>query len=72
MFDYGNYQKTINSIHLSNRKDSSLNAPGLSMMVYGCGVSPFPQFYEKTINMWMLPCQYTGSYEGENGIMLLK
>ena len=36
------------------------------MLVHGCGVSQFPQFYDKN-NIKLLPPPYVGSYLGEKG-----
>ena len=42
-------------------------------MGHGCGVSKYPQFYERTKNIYqMLPSPYVGSYSGEKGHNLLQ
>ena len=45
---------------------------GVSMMVHGCGVTNFHHFYNKKLRIYMLPCSYLGSYEGEKENVLLK
>ena len=38
------------------------------MLVHGCGVSIYPQFYEKHLEKYqVLTCPYAGSFEGSNG-----
>ena len=38
------------------------------MLVHGCGVSQYPQFYDRIKNIYqMLPRPYVGGYSGEKG-----
>ena len=43
------------------------------MLVHGCGVSQYPQFYDQIKNIYqLLPRPYAGSYKGEKGHQFLK
>ena len=43
------------------------------MLVYGCGMSQYPQFYDKYLDMYqLLPHPYMGSFEGFHGDKFIK
>ena len=46
-------------------KKSYFNYADISMIGYGCGVSQYPQYYKKYLDMYLvLPRPYMGSFEG--------
>ena len=44
---YGKYKQTVREFHDSGWKNSSHISADVSMLGYGCGVSVYPQFYDK-------------------------
>ena len=43
------------------------------MLVHGCGISQYPQFYDTIKNIYqMLPRPYVESYSGEKGHQFLQ
>ena len=68
MLDEVNYRKTVQTIHKLGRKAQYFKSADFSMLVHGCGVSQYPQFYDTNKNIYqMLPRPYVGSYSGEKG-----
>ena len=66
MIDEGTYKTTIQNIHKLGCKAQLFKSTDVSMLGHGCGVSQYPQFYEKIKNKYkLLPCPYMGSYLGE-------
>ena len=60
-------------MHKLGRKAKSFKSYGVSMLVHGCGVSQYPQFYDTIKNIYiMLPRPYVGSYSGEKGHQFLQ
>ena len=60
-------------MHRIGQKENDLKYDDVSMLVHGCGVSQFPQFYEKIQKKYqLLPHPYVGSYEIEMGNQILK
>ena len=50
-------------MHKIGWKDNYFKSSGVSMLGHGCGVSQFPQLYEKIKNKYhFLPLPYVGSY----------
>ena len=53
-------------------KNSYFNSAGFSMLGYVCGVSQYPQFYDKCLDMYqVLPRPYIGSFDGFPGDKLI-
>ena len=60
-------------MHNIGWKVQFFNSADVSMLVHGCGVSQYPQFYD-TIKKkhQMLPRPYVGIYIGEKGHQFLQ
>ena len=68
-----NYKRTIRKIHDIGCKNSYFTSADVYMLIYGCGVSQYPQFYDKDLDMYqVLPCPYIGSFEGFPGDKFIK
>ena len=68
MIDEGTYKTTIQNIHKLGCKAQLFKSTDVSMLGHGCGVSQYPQFYEKIKNKYqMLPRPYVVSYSVEKG-----
>ena len=53
-------------MHKLGWKAQFFKSAGVSILVHGCGVSQYPQFYDRIKNiLQMLPRPYVGSYSGE-------
>ena len=72
MFNEGTYKTTIQNIHKLGWKSQLFNSDDVSMLVHGCGVSQYPQFYDRILKYQMLPRPYVWSYSGEKGHQLLQ
>ena len=49
-------------------KSQFFKSADVSMLVHGCDVSQYPQFYDKNKKIYqILPRPYVGSYSGEKG-----
>ena len=60
-----NYKKMVRKFHDTGWKTSYHNSADVSMLGYGFGVSQYPQFYDKELDMYqVLPRPYRGSFEG--------
>ena len=46
-----NYNKTVNKLHVDGWGNSSFTSAYVYMLGYGCGVSQYPQFYDKYLDM---------------------
>ena len=59
-----NYKRTIRKLHDVGFKNICFAYADVSMLGYGCGVSHYPQFYYKDLDMYqLLPRLYIGSSE---------
>ena len=68
ILDQGTYKTTIQNIHKLGWKAQFLKFADVSMLVHGCDVSRYPQFYDRIKNICqMLPLPYVESYTGEKG-----
>ena len=62
----------IQNMHKIGRKEKLFKSADVSMLGHGCGVSQYPQFYDRIKNIYqMLPRPYVGSYSGEKGHQFL-
>ena len=60
-----NYNKTVKTFHNIGWKNSYHTSAGVSMLGYECGVSQYPQFFVKDLDMYpMLPRPYLRSFDG--------
>ena len=48
IIDEGTYKTSIQNMHKLDLKANFFNSFDVSMLGYGCGVSQYPQFYDKT------------------------
>ena len=63
MLDEGTYKTTIQNIHKLGWKAQFFNSNDVSVLGNGCGVSQYPQFYDRFKNIYqMLSRPYVGSY----------
>ena len=68
IIDEGTYKKNIQNMHKIGWKAQLFKSDYVSILGHGCGVSQYPQFYEKNKNRYkMLPRSFVGSYLGEKG-----
>ena len=55
-------------MHKLGWKSQLFKSADISMLGHGCGVSKYPQFYDKIKKIYqMLPRPYVGRYSGEKG-----
>ena len=60
-----NYKKTVRNFHDTGWKNSYHTSADVSMLVYGCGVSQYPQLFVEYLDMYqMLPRPYLRSFDG--------
>ena len=53
-------------MHKLGWKENYFKSADVSMLCHGCGVSQYPQFYDRTKNIYqVLPRPYVGIYSGE-------
>ena len=70
---YMNYKITVIKLHDTGWKKSYHASAGVSMLVYGCGVSMYPQFFVEDLDIYqMLPNPYLISFDGGPGYKVLK
>ena len=63
----------MKKLHDAGWKKSYLTFADVSMLGYGCGVSQYPQFYVKYLDIYqVLPRPYIGSFVGFPGDKLIK
>ena len=67
----GTYKTTIHNIHKLIRKAQWFKYADVSMLGHGCGVSQYPQFYDRIEKNQIWPRPYVGSYSGEKGHQFL-
>ena len=65
-----NYKITVIKLHYTGLEKQIFASTDVSVLIYGCGVSQYPQFYDQDLyNYQVLPRPYLGyfdSYPGEN------
>ena len=72
VLDEEKYQTSIWNIHKLVWKGNFFKYANVSILGHGCGVSQYPQFYERTKNIYqMLPSPYVGSCSCEKGHQFL-
>ena len=65
MLDEKTYKTTIQNMNNLGWKAQFLKSAGVSILGHGCGVSKYPQFYDRIKYIYqMLPRPYVGSYIG--------
>ena len=70
---FNNFRQTVRKLHDSGCKNSSHISADVAMLGYGCGVSVYPQFYDKKMNSFhMLPRPYIRSFDGQCSDLILK
>ena len=68
ILDEGTYKTTMQNMHNLGWKAQFFKSTDVSMLGCGCGVSQYPQFYDRIKSIYqMLTCPYVGSYSGEKG-----
>ena len=68
MLDEGTYKTTIQNMHNLGWKVQFFKSADVMMLGHGCGVSRYPQFYDRIKNTYqMLSRTYVGSYSVEKG-----
>ena len=73
MIDEVMYKTYIQNMHKIGWKANYFKCYDISMFVHGCGVSQYPQFYEKIENIYqLLPRPWIGNYSGEKGHKFLQ
>ena len=59
-------------MHKLGCKTQLFKSNGVLMLGHGCGVSKYPQFYDRIKNIYrILPRPHVGSYSGENSHQFL-
>ena len=68
-----NYKRTVRKLHYAGLEKQFFTFADVSMLGYGCGVSQYPQFYDKGLDRYqMLPHTYRVYFEGFPGDSFLK
>ena len=68
-----NFRMTVRKLHDCGWKNSSHKSADVAMLGYGCGVSVYPQFYDKKkLSFHMLPRPYIRSFDGKCSDLILK
>ena len=68
MIEEGTYKTTIQNMHKLGWKAKLFKSDDVLMLGHGCGVSQYPQFYDRIKYIYIiLPRPYVGSYIGEKG-----
>ena len=58
------YRETVKNLHDAGFKNSYFTSADMSMLDSRCGVSQYPQFYYKDLDMYqVLPHPYNGSFD---------
>ena len=67
-----NYRKTVNFLYDSGLKNRYFTSVDVSMLGYGCGLSQYPLFYVKYLDIYqVLTRPYIGSFDGFPGDKLI-
>ena len=64
IIDEGTYKTTMKNVHRIGLKSQFFKSSDLSMLSHGCGVSQYPQFYDRKKTL-MSPYTYKRSYTGD-------
>ena len=73
MLDEVTDKTTKQNMHKLGWKAQLFNSDDVLMLGHGCGVSQYPQFYERIKNRYqILPRPYVGSYSGEKSRQFLQ
>ena len=72
MLDEETLKTTIQNMHKLGQKEKLSKYADVSMLGHGCGVSQYPQFYDRIKKYQMLPRPYVGSYIGKKGHQFLQ
>ena len=64
------YKTIIRNMHNLGWKAQFFKSTDVSMLVHCCGVSYYPQFFDRIKNQ-MVPRTYVGTYSGEKGHQFL-
>ena len=67
MLDEGTCKTTIQNMHKLGCKAKLFKFADVLILGHGCGVSQYPQFYDRKNIYQMLPRPYVRSYSGEKG-----
>ena len=68
-----NFKMTVRKLHDCSWKNSSHKSADVAILGYGCGVSTYPQFYDKDLKSFhMLPRPYIRSFDGNCSDQVLK
>ena len=71
--NFKNFRQTVRKLHDSGWKNSSHISADVAMLGYGCGVSVYPQFYDKKMNSYhILPRPYIRSFDGQCSDLIFK
>ena len=66
-----NFRMTVRKLHDCGWKNSSHISADVAMLGYGCGVSVYPQFYDKEKKSFhMLPRPYIRSFDGNSSDLI--
>ena len=61
-----NFKMTVSKLNDCGWKNSSHKSADVAMLGYGCGVSMYPQFYDKDLKSFhMLPRPYIRYFDGK-------
>ena len=70
---FDNFRMTVRKLHDCGWKNSSHISTDVAILGYGCGVSVYPQFYDKELESFhMLPRPYIRSFDGQCSDLILK
>ena len=70
---FNKYKQRVRELNDSGWKNSSHISADVAMLGYGCGVSVYPQFYDKELKSFhMLPRPYIRSFDGQCSDLILK
>ena len=68
-----NYKKTVKTLHDTGWENSYFTSADVSMLGYGCGVSQYPQFFVKDLDIYqMYQRPYLIYFDGGPGDKLIK
>ena len=62
MINEGTYKTTIINMHKLGWEANYFKSAHVSMLGHGCGISQYPQFYDRTKKNQVLPHPYVVSY----------
>ena len=59
------FKMTARKLHDCGWKNSSHKSADVAMLCYGCGVSTYPQFYDKELKSFHMLPPYIRSFDGQ-------